>query len=208
MTVPSALGQSQTASEAFDVSLAEKALDRETMTPRQGLLYDYWLASGGENREMTISDFDPLEVWGVMGYLHIVQYDSARDDFFYRVYGEAAARAAKAALHRRWVTDHPGKGGAKLRDHYLEIKATRRPWLGEAFIFDISDVAPYWNRLALPLSVRDDPNAFACITLAEPSNRPPENSEFAAMSAVGARALASFFKTRSGIRPGPRRLTN
>lgn len=208
MAVLPALGQSQAASDAFDVRLAEKVLDRETMTHRQGLLYDYWLASGGGRGEMTVSDFDPLEVWGVMGYLHILQYDRPHDDFFYRVYGEAAARASKAALHRRWVTDHPGQGGEQLREHYRDLKATRRPWIGEAFIFDVADVAPYWCRMILPLAVPSDPDGFACITLVEPSKRPPENSEFAEMSSIGARALASFFKTRSGTRPGPSRFTD
>ncbi|CAN0201821.1 unnamed protein product, partial [Chrysoparadoxa australica] len=122
------------------------------MSDRQAQLYDYWSAEGGADGGLSITAFDPLAVWGCIGFLHILEYDKGRGDFFYRVYGESAAGAARAAMHRRWVSEQPGNAGAAFHAHYSDVMASRRPWLGEVFTVDRLDVAPYWYRIVLPLA--------------------------------------------------------
>ena len=173
MTAQPALGQPFAASDDYDARLARWDCRRDAMTDRQTTLFDYWTSAGGDRGALSVSDFDPLAVSDCIGLLHILQYDAGRDDFFYRIYGEQAAIAAKAAMHRRWVLDHPGCVGPVFHDNYREIQATRTPWLGEVFTVDANKVAPYWRRIVLPLAVEADPRGFACVTLAEPYDESP-----------------------------------
>jgi hypothetical protein len=168
------LGEILTATEAYDVEIIPWKFDEARMTPRQRQLYDYWSSKSDANERLSVREFDPLEIRLSVGYLHLVQYDAERNDFFYRIYGEMAARSAKAAMHRKWVGNHPGRAGTKFLAHYMELMAERQPWLGEVHTRDSVNVAPYWRRMVLPLEVKGLPDGFACATLAEPKNTADE----------------------------------
>lgn len=169
-----ALGQTFTATDAYDVRIVRCPCSTDLMTPRQHRLYTYWTDHGGGGAGLPISRFDPLEIRECIGYLHILQYDRDRDDFFYRIYGEAAATAAHAFMHRQWVLDHPGTAGSKFNAHYRDVMASGEPWLGEVLTVDRTHVAPYWNRIVLPLVDPDAPQGFVCVTMAEPEDRLPD----------------------------------
>lgn len=182
MTVKPSLWHGAQATEAYDVRIVQWSFLRRLMTPRQRALYDHWVAASDGTGVLEISAFDPLEVWDCVGFMHILQYDAARMDFFYRIYGEATARSALACLHQHWVMDHPGCAGTKFRDHYLEVMGSGRPWLGEVYTVDQTYVAPYWNRIVLPLVDPADPQGFACVTLAEPHEVIPSGETMSANS--------------------------
>ncbi|WP_193180711.1 PAS domain-containing protein [Nisaea sediminum] len=166
------LGETLTATEAYDVEIIQWEFEEERMTPRQRQLYGYWSSRSGAGKRLSVGEFDPLEIRASIGYLHLVQYDADRNDFFYRIYGEMAARSAKAGMHRKWVGNHPGRAGAKFLAHYMELMAERAPWLGEVYTKDSIKVAPYWRRMVLPLEIAGHPDGFACATLAEPRDSP------------------------------------
>ena len=168
------LGEIVTATEAYDVEIIPWEFDPERMTARQRELYGYWSSRFDTGKRLSVRDFDPLEIRTSVGYLHLIQYDTDRNDFYYRVYGEMAARSAKAAMHRKWVGSHPGRAGAKFLSHYMQLMARRAPWLGEVYTKDSVNVAPYWRRMVLPLEIADHPDGFACVTLAEPQDVPDQ----------------------------------
>jgi hypothetical protein len=173
MTVLSPLKSRLKARDAFDVRIVQWSFLRRLMTPRQRRLYEYWLAGSGADGTFALASFDPIAVWDSVGYLHILQYHGTREDFFYRLSGDISTKAECASFHRRWVKDHPGAAGAKLRAHYLDVMASGRPWLGEVYADDRRQIAPYWNRMVLPMVDPRTPGRFTCLTLAEPQDTLP-----------------------------------
>lgn len=161
-----------TESEGFDLRIVQWSFLRRLMNDRQRILYAYWL-SRSRDGVFDLSAFDPLEVWPCVGYLHIVQYRAERDDFYYRLSGEISARAARRSLHKHWVEDHPEPGRSKVRAHYREMMTSGRPWLGEVYAVDSDRIAPYWNRMVLPMVDPEAPDGFVCLALAEPQNDLP-----------------------------------
>ena len=161
------------APESLDIRLVQWSFLRRLMNDRQRLLYDYWLA-GSSDGCFDISTFDPLLVWDCVGFLHILQYDRSRDDLFYRLSGDISAKAMGRSLHKRWIKDHPAPARDKFRAHYLDVMELGQPWLGEVYAVNSKGIAPYWNRMVLPLVDLEDPNGFVCLSLAEPHARLPE----------------------------------
>lgn len=172
MTIMSPVTPETIISEAFDLRIVQWSFLRRLMNERQRILYEYWL-DGSEDGVFDLSTFDPLAVWQCVGYLHIVQYKATRDDFFYRLSGDISARAARRSLHKHWVEDHPDPGREKVRTHYQEVMASGRPWLGEVYAVDSYRIAPYWNRMVLPMVDPEDPDGFVCLVLAEPQDTLP-----------------------------------
>ena len=172
MEIRPVLGEVFTATDAYDAEIIPWAFGKERMTPRQRQLNTYWSSGSRNDGHLSVQDFDALEIHNAVGYLHLVQHDADRDEFFYRIYGENAAKSAMAAMHRKWIGNHPGRAGAKFRAHYTELMIEREPWMGEVYAKDSVKVAPYWQRMVLLLSVAGDPDAFACATLAEPMKAP------------------------------------
>ena len=158
--------------DGFDLRIVQWSFLRRLMNERQRILYTYWL-SGCVHGAFDLSRFDPLQVWQCVGYLHIVQYNAERDDFYYRLSGDISARAARRSLHKHWVEDHPDPGRSKVRAHYREMMAARQPWLGEVYAVDSLTIAPYWNRMVLPVVDPEGPDGFVCLALAEPHNELP-----------------------------------
>lgn len=165
-------------SEAFDLRIVQWSFLRSLMNNLQRILYTYWL-SGSEGGAFDLSTFDPLEVWPCVGYLHIVEYKAERDDFYYRLSGDISARAAWRSLHKHWVADHPNPGRSKVRAHYQEVMGTGQPWLGEVYAIDSQRIAPYWNRMVLPMVDPQDPDGFVCLALAEPQSDLPVRERIA-----------------------------
>ena len=172
MTIMSPETRQSVISEQFDVRFVQWSFLHRLMNERQRILYEYWL-SASENGKFDLSCFDPLEVWQCVGYLHIVQYNRVRDDFHYRLSGDISARAARRSLHKQWVQDHPDPGRRKVRAHYEEVMESAAPWLGEVYAVDSLRIAPYWNRMVLPVFDPEDPENFVCLALAEPQDELP-----------------------------------
>jgi|GEM_PF-5726246 len=183
MNARPALGQAFVAFDAYAATLIQWRFRRELMSPRQRILFDYWRAQGGDRGALSVAEFDPLAVWGCIGMLHILQFDAERGDFFYCVYGEEVAIAAQAAMHRRWVLQHPGGAGPVFHAHYRDLMDSGRPWLGEVLTADGGGVAPYWHRMVLPLV---SPDGYACATLAEPLDAQPDRRDGRAKADISA----------------------
>ena len=79
-------------------------------------------------------------------------------------------------LHKRWVKDHPAPARDRFRAHYFEVMESGRPWLGEVYAMDSPKIAPYWNRMVLPLFDPEDPDGFVCLALAEPQTSLPHST--------------------------------
>ena len=128
--------------------------DRESWSPGQALLADWFDAHAVDG---LVPPSTPVDLLGpVIGLVHKLVVDRARDDFRYLIYGRSIARKANMGNDGQWVSDLIEPTRSVFLAHYRDLVARPRLFVGRLRYDGIDIPNREWVRAAAPMGTAED----------------------------------------------------
>ena len=127
--------------------------DSSLWSPGQRQLAD-WYETGHEGGLVSPeTPIDPLTVH--FGYIHKLEVDRERDDFRYLIYGRSVAKHANMGMEGRWVSEMVEPARTLFLDHYRDLVARPRLFVGRLVYSGAGVRNRGWQRAVAPLGTAE-----------------------------------------------------
>lgn len=144
---------------AAAIDSREREVPIEAMPAPLETLYDYWLLKCGDSRMPARCDIDPLDLHRLLGWMGLVQIQSYRPRFVFRVFGTKLGYRPGGPKDGRPLDEvRPVEHRMSLERQYRHVAESGVPALFENTV-SIDDKQLIYHRLTLPLgSDRESPD--------------------------------------------------